>query len=73
MKVPPQNLRIRGIICVYVCVCCVCIHTTKSISWELKTLGTSEMENLNSGLENKVKEPFQKTNKEQNQQQKKKI
>lgn len=57
----------------YVCVCCVCIHTTKSISWELKTLGTSEMENLNSGLENKVKEPFQKTNKEQNQQQKKQI
>jgi len=48
-----------------VCVCCVCIHTTKSISWKLKTLGTSEMENLNSGLENKVKETFQKTNKQQ--------
>ena len=58
-------------LCVCVCVCCVCIHTTKSISWKLKTLGTSEMENLNSGLENKVKEPFQKTNKQQKQTNKK--
>ena len=45
---------------------CVCIHRTKSIFyWKLKTLGKSEMENLNSWLENKVKEPFQKTNKQQ--------
>ena len=29
------------------------------------------MENLNSGLENKVKEPFQKTNKQQKQTNKK--